>query len=152
MSGKCYTLAQPSYHAVPLMPSSGTSLTTASSLGYHRALAFPSLRWHCPSDHNVIHDVHVFCDAYERAYGSVTYLRSKESHGHINRPFLVARSRVAPQTQHFFPRLERCAAVTRAQLAKLLRTELSLPIRLVTSSEDWRYINLESNPNDPDSR
>lgn len=88
------------------------------------------LRWHCPMDQpDVTHDVHIFCDASERAYGSAAYLRTEDSYGNINLAFLMARSRVAPRRQHSMPRLELCTAVTGAQLAKLIKTELTLPLR-----------------------
>ena len=74
-------------------------------------------------------DIHVFCDASERAYGSVAYLRSEDPSGRVEVAFLAARSRVAPRKQQSIPRLELCAALTGAQLAKVLWTELSLPIR-----------------------
>ncbi len=72
---------------------------------------------------------HVFCDASERAYGSVAYLRSEDADGGVHLAFLLARSRVAPKRQQSVPRLELCAAVTGAQLAKLVVSELTLPIR-----------------------
>lgn len=72
------------------------------------------------------HDVYIFCDASERAYGSVAYLRTEDSYGNINLAFLMARSRVAPRRQHSMSRLELCTAVTGAQLAKLIKTELTL--------------------------
>lgn len=78
---------------------------------------------------DVIHDVHIFFDASKRAYDSVAYLCTEDSHGNINVAFLMARSRVAPRNQHSIPRLELCAAVTGAQLAKLVKTELTLPIQ-----------------------
>ncbi len=78
---------------------------------------------------DVTRDVHVFCDASERAYGSVAYLRSEDADGGVHLAFLLARSRVAPKRQQSVPRLELCAAVTGAQLAKLVVRELTLPIR-----------------------
>ncbi len=76
-----------------------------------------------------LRDIHVFCDASERAYGSVAYLRTEDQHGQTEVAFLTARSRVAPKKQQSVPRLELCAALTGAQLAKVLQTELNLPIR-----------------------
>lgn len=88
----------------------------------------------CYSSHTMdslasVRDIHVFCDASERAYGSVAYLRTEDPSGRVEVAFLVARSRVAPRKQQSIPRLELCAALTGAQLAKVLQTELSLPIR-----------------------
>ncbi|KAL0147388.1 hypothetical protein M9458_057315, partial [Cirrhinus mrigala] len=76
-----------------------------------------------------LRDIHVFCDGSERAYGSVAYLRTEVEHGQTEVAFLTARSRVAPKKQQSVPRLELCAALTGAQLAKVLQTELNLPIR-----------------------
>ncbi|XP_048030334.1 uncharacterized protein LOC125279307 [Megalobrama amblycephala] len=72
--------------------------------------------------------VHTFCDASERAYGAVAYLRTEDSKGQVEVSFLAARSRVAPKKQQTIPRLELCAALTGAQLAAVLKTELSLDI------------------------
>ena len=74
-------------------------------------------------------DIHIFCDAFERAYGSVAYLRSEDANGKIHVAFLLARSRVAPRKPLSIPRLELCAAVTGAQLAKLLKNEFTFEIR-----------------------
>ena len=75
--------------------------------------------------------VHVFCDASERAYGSVAYLRTERPHGKVEVSFLTARSRVAPKKQQSMPRLELCAALTGAQLAVILQKELTLPLQSV---------------------
>ncbi len=71
-------------------------------------------------------DMHVFCDASEKAYGSVAYLRI-ETGDNIQVAFIMARSRVAPKKQLSVPRL--CAALSGAQLAKTLNSELTLNIR-----------------------
>ncbi len=73
-------------------------------------------------------DMHVLCDASEKAYGSVAYLRI-ETGDNIQVAFIMARSRVAPKKQLSVPRLELCAALSGAQLAKTLNSELTLNIR-----------------------
>lgn len=76
-------------------------------------------------------ELHVFCDASERAYGAVSYLKVEDKAGHIHVSFVMARSRVAPKKQLSMPRLELSAALSGAQLASTLRAELTLPIQRV---------------------
>ncbi|KAI5614831.1 hypothetical protein C0J50_10985, partial [Silurus asotus] len=71
--------------------------------------------------------LHVFCDASKRAYGAVAYLVANlDSDIHVS--FIMARSRVAPKRQQSIPRLELCAALAGAQLAKVVREELTISI------------------------
>nr|XP_055027021.1 uncharacterized protein LOC129416681 [Misgurnus anguillicaudatus] len=72
--------------------------------------------------------IHIFCDASERAYGSVAYLGTSDGNGETQVSFVAARSRVAPKRQQSIPRLELCAALTGAQLAATLRKELTIKI------------------------
>ncbi|XP_073770437.1 uncharacterized protein [Danio rerio] len=76
----------------------------------------------------VSRQVHIFSDASEKAYGSVSYMRTEDVKGQVYLSFLAARSRVAPRRQHSIPRLELCGALTAAQLAKMLERELTLKI------------------------
>ncbi|KAI4884383.1 hypothetical protein NFI96_011230, partial [Prochilodus magdalenae] len=69
---------------------------------------------------------HIFCDASERAYGAVVYLRTQDTQDNVHVAFVMARSRVSPRKQLSIPRLELCAALSGAQLAKVIMTELSL--------------------------
>ncbi|KAI3358998.1 hypothetical protein L3Q82_015385, partial [Scortum barcoo] len=78
-----------------------------------------------------IRDLHIFCDASERAYGSVAYLRTEDAQNQVHVSFVLARSRVAPKKQLSMPQLELSAALTGAQLASVLQTELTLPIRKI---------------------
>ncbi|XP_023806317.1 SH3 and multiple ankyrin repeat domains protein 2 isoform X1 [Oryzias latipes] len=71
------------------------------------------------------HQVHIFADASEQAYGAVAYLRTQDSNGEVHLSFILARSRVAPKRVQSIPRLELCAALTAAQLAHVLEKELT---------------------------
>ncbi len=81
-----------------------------------------------PSEQIVSRELHIFCDSSESAYGSVAYLRMETDKGMVHTSFIMARSRVAPKRQISIPRLELCAALTGAQLSKLLQKELTLPL------------------------
>ena len=77
----------------------------------------------------VTRELHIFCDASEVAYGSVAYLRTEDHQGNVQVSFVLARSRVAPKRALSMPRLELCAALTGAQLSRLLHNELTLEIK-----------------------
>lgn len=74
----------------------------------------------------VSRQIHVFSDASERVYGSVSYLRTEDVQGQIHLSFLADRSRAAPQRQLSIPCLELCGALTAAQLAKTVERELTV--------------------------
>lgn len=76
--------------------------------------------------------LHIFCDASECVYGAVAYLQSIDKHGHIHVSFIMARSRIAPKRQLSIPHLELCAALSGAQLANLLSSELTILLQSVT--------------------
>lgn len=65
---------------------------------------------------NITHEVHVFCDASETAYGAVAYLRPEDIQNKTYLTSLMARSRVAPKSLLYMPRLESCAVVVGAQI------------------------------------
>lgn len=80
--------------------------------------------------------IHIFCDASERAYGSVAYMQTVDDNQHVYVAFVIARSRVAPRKQLSIPRLELSAALTGAQLARVIETELEIPPELITLWSD----------------
>ncbi len=77
----------------------------------------------------VARELHIFCDASERACGSVAYMCTVDNQGQIYGSFVLSRSRVAPRKQLSVPCLELCAGLTGAQLAHLLQMELTVPIQ-----------------------
>nr|XP_012153583.1 PREDICTED: uncharacterized protein LOC105664297 [Megachile rotundata] len=70
-----------------------------------------------------------FCDASERAYGACIYLRSTDTHGHIETSLLVAKSKVAPLKSQTIPRLELCAAVLLTRLLSTVQKALRVKIQ-----------------------
>lgn len=75
-----------------------------------------------------VRELHIFCDASERAYGSVAYFKTVNQSGETDVSFVMARSRVAPLKQLTIPRLELSAALTGAQLSKRINSELTVTI------------------------
>ncbi|XP_057704715.1 uncharacterized protein LOC130923208 [Corythoichthys intestinalis] len=72
--------------------------------------------------------LHIFCDASERAYGAVAYMRTVNEQQQVHVSFVLARSRVSPRKQLSMPRLELSAALAGAQLLDVLQRELTVPI------------------------
>ena len=71
-------------------------------------------------------ELHGFCDASEREYGACMYLRSINSHGHIQTRLLTARSKVAPLKSQTIPRLELSGALLLTSLVLGKRKSLTI--------------------------
>ncbi|CAK1593737.1 unnamed protein product [Parnassius mnemosyne] len=74
------------------------------------------------------HEVHVFTDASEKAYGACVYIRSCSNSNTIGVQLLVSKNRVAPIKPTTIPRLELCGALLGARLCTKVQEALSLPI------------------------
>ena len=65
----------------------------------------------------VMLQLHVFCDASEKAYAAVIYSRASDQLGHVTVSILSSKTRVAPVKTVPLPRLELCGAGVAAKLA-----------------------------------
>ena len=93
------------------------------------------------------HEMHVFCDASEAAFGAVAYMRvTKGNHSDVT--FIMAKTRVAPLRQISIVRLELQGAVMASRMAAAICEELTYTIRRVVFWTDsnvvLQYLNNES--------
>ena len=70
--------------------------------------------------------LHVFCDASEKAYAAVVYVRTETTDGGVHVWLLTSKTRVAPVKQLSTPRLELCAAQLGANLVHNLSVSLQI--------------------------
>lgn len=111
--------------------------TWENELQFLPLLTFPRAYVPADLDHDAVtHEVHIFADASEQAYGAVAYLRTVTKESQINLSFILACSTVAPKRIHSIPRLELCAALVAAQLASLLNKELTVEVAHTTLWSD----------------
>ena len=65
--------------------------------------------------------LHLFCDASEKAYGAAIYARSLEE-SQTKSTLLCSKSRLAPRKTLSIPRLELCSMVLGAQMIQTVQT------------------------------
>ena len=85
------------------------------------------------------HELHVFSDASEAAFGAVAYLKTTNGKD-SSLAFLAAKTRVAPLKQISIVRLELQGAVMASRLAAALREELTYEIHRVVFWTDSRVV------------
>ena len=73
-------------------------------------------------------ELHYFCDASEKGYGAVSYLKIFDKKDHVRISFLMGKSRLAPLKPMTIPRLELCGAVLAARLHEVFVRETDLKI------------------------
>ncbi|XP_037930661.1 uncharacterized protein LOC119665511 [Teleopsis dalmanni] len=69
--------------------------------------------------------LHVFCDASQKAYGAAVYVRAKLMDGRLINRLLCSKSRVAPLKKQTIPRLELCSALLGATLMKKVKNNIN---------------------------
>ena len=77
----------------------------------------------------IANELHGFCDASARAYGTVVYLRIVTTHGNYIR-FVASKTRVAPLSNQTIPRLELLSAVVLARLMHSVKEALTSEIKI----------------------
>ncbi|KAG1927518.1 hypothetical protein F2P79_024188 [Pimephales promelas] len=90
-------------------------------------------RWYgskCMHRHNA-HQLHVFCDASEKAYSTVAYLLRVADDGTKTTCLVASKSRVAPLKKISLPRLELMGAVIGARLGNSLLKPLNMELHQV---------------------
>lgn len=85
-------------------------------------------------------EIHGFSDASQRAYGACIYVRSINSNNQTAVHLLCSKSRVAPLKTLSIPRLELCAALLLAQLARKVLNSVSLAVDSVYLWTDSRIV------------
>ena len=90
---------------------------------------------------NSYSELHVFCDASQKAYGCCFYLRCVNEVGQISVTFVCGKSRLAPMKAVSIPRLELQAACLAATMERNLRDEIvDLEICHTTFWSDSRIV------------
>ncbi|KRY17347.1 hypothetical protein T12_7757, partial [Trichinella patagoniensis] len=74
-------------------------------------------------------ELHAFCDASERAYGAVVYLRVETAFGSTRVNLVAAKTRVSPVKRLSLPRLELMGALTAARLIRFAQEASQLGVR-----------------------
>ena len=85
-------------------------------------------------------ELHIFCDASDKAIGCVAYMRSVNDDGNVHVCFILGDSKVAPRAANTMPRLELCAAMEAAKYSSKISSELDIKPRDVFLYSDSKVV------------
>ena len=85
-------------------------------------------------------EVHIYCDASEKAISAVAYMRSVDACNVCHVGFILGKSKVAPQSGHTIPRLELCATVLAVEIAETISEHLDIPVKQMKFYSDSRVV------------
>ena len=88
----------------------------------------------------VAHQLHVFCDASEAAFGASIYLRTSLSSGDHHCALVISKTRVAPLKTMSIVRLELQAAVLAARLMDTVLKEMTVTVDKVVLWSDSKVV------------
>jgi len=72
-------------------------------------------------------EIHIFCDASEKAISAVAYMKVVDPDGKAQTGFVLGKAKLAPAHGHSLPRLELCAAVLAVEIGETIQEALKLP-------------------------
>ena len=81
-------------------------------------------------------ELHGFCDASERAYAAVVYLRMVDTTGNVQVTLITSKTKVAPIKRMTIPRLELCGAYLLARLLFHVKKVFNIPLNQVYAWTD----------------
>jgi len=80
-------------------------------------------------------ELHAFCDASEKAYGAVVYVRFAKNENDYDTTLVMAKSRVAPIKKITLPRLELMGALVLCRLIKMLKELFGANVKVYAWSD-----------------
>lgn len=83
---------------------------------------------------------HLLFDSSIKASGAVAYLQVVQEDGKVEVGFVMAKAKVAPQSEPTIPRLELCAAVLAAEMAGFIQEELDLKLDAIKFYTDSKVV------------